>query len=128
MVSPGLVAQVRRAFHPSGAKDDPTDAAPILDILEKHPEQLRRIDPDDPRTRQVVTLVEARRDLVGQRVRITNQLTANLKDYHPQALECFDDIASTMAGHKDGVKRRGPHTHKRHTQINKTTTKEGVTI
>jgi transposase len=97
MVNPGLVAKIRRALHPSGAKDDPSDAALILDILEKHPEQLRRIEPDDPRTRQIVTLVEARRDLVGQRVRITNQLTANLKGYFPQALECFEDIGTTLA-------------------------------
>lgn len=97
MVNPGLVAKIRRALHPSGAKDDPSDAALILDILEKHPEQLRRIKPDDPRTRQIVTLVEARRDLVDQRVRITNQLTANLKGYFPQALECFEDIGTTLA-------------------------------
>lgn len=97
MVSPGVVAAFRKALRPSGAKDDPSDAALILDILEKHPEQLRRIDPDDPRTRQLVTLVEARRDLVGERVRITNQLTSNLKGYFPQALACFDDLASTLA-------------------------------
>jgi hypothetical protein len=43
-------------------------------------------------------LVEARRDLVGERVCITNQLTANLKGYYfPQALACFEDIASTLA-------------------------------
>jgi transposase len=97
MVNPGLVANMRRALHPSGAKDDPSDAALILEILEKHPKQLRRIDPDDPRTRQIGTLTEARRDLVGQRVRITNRLTSNLKGYFPQALECFEEIASTLA-------------------------------
>ena len=96
-VHPGTVKKLRDAWTPSGAKDDPSDAELILDILEKHPEQLRRIDPDDPRTRQLVTLVEARRDLVGERVRITNQLTSNLKGYFPQALACFDDLASTMA-------------------------------
>jgi transposase len=97
MVNPGLVAKMRRALRPSGAKDDPSDAALILDILEKHPEQVRRIDPDDPRTRQLVTLVEARRDLVGERVRLTNALTSNLKGYFPQALSCFDELGTPLA-------------------------------
>lgn len=97
MVSPGLVAKIRRAFSPSGAKDDPSDAALILDLFEKHPEQLRRITPDDPRTRQLAALVEARRDWVAQRVRITNRLTANLKNYFPQALDCFDDLGTALA-------------------------------
>jgi transposase len=97
MVSPGLVAKIRRALRPSGAKDDPSDAALILDILEKHPGQVRRIDPDDPRTRQLTVLVEARRDLVDQRVRLTNALTSNLKGYFPQALHCFDELGTTLA-------------------------------
>jgi transposase len=88
---------MRRAPRPSGAKDDPSDAALILDILEKHPEQVRRIEPDDPRTRQLVTLVEARRDLVDERVRLTNALTSNLKGYFPQALSCFDELGTTLA-------------------------------
>jgi len=97
MVSPGLVAKVRRAFRPSGAKDDPSDAGLILDILEKHPEQVRRLNPDDPRTRQLAALVEARRALVDRRTGVTNRLTANLKGYFPQALACFEDLASLVA-------------------------------
>lgn len=65
--------------------------------LEKHPEQLRRLRPDDPRTRQLAALVEARRTWVEQRVRLTNRLTANLKGYFPQALACFDDLGSALA-------------------------------
>lgn len=96
-INPGLVAGLRRAFRPSRAKDDPSDAALTLEILEKHPEQLRRLRPDDPRTRQLAALVEARRALVDQRVRLTNRLTANLKGYFPQALACFDDLGSVLA-------------------------------
>ena len=97
MVNPGLVAKVRRAFRPSGAKDDPSDAALILEILDKHPDQVRRIDPEDPLTRQITSLVETRRTLVERRVSLTNSLTANLKCYFPQALECFDDVGSVLA-------------------------------
>ncbi len=96
-VNPGLLAKVRRAFTPSGAKDDPSDAAPAVDILEKHPQQLRRWAPDDPRTRQLQALVEARRRLVEQRTRTTNRLTANLKGCFPQALDCFDSLDTMVA-------------------------------
>ena len=37
-------------------------------------------------------LVEQRRQLVGDRVRITNRLRASLKQYYPEVLEWFDDI------------------------------------
>ncbi len=51
-INPGLVAGLRRAFRPSRATDDPSDAALTLEIREQHPAQLRRRCPDDPRTRQ----------------------------------------------------------------------------
>ena len=40
-VNPTALARYRQAFHPSGAKDDPTDAALLLDLLRKHRDQLR---------------------------------------------------------------------------------------
>ena len=40
-VNPKALARYREAFHTSGAKDDPTDAALLLDLLRKHRDQLR---------------------------------------------------------------------------------------
>lgn len=96
-VNPRLLAGLRRAFSPSGAKDDPTDAELAVDILLQHRDQLRAWTPDDPRTRQLQALVEARRRLVEQRVRVSNRLTANLKGYFPQALACFDTLDTLLA-------------------------------
>ncbi len=96
-VNPQLLAGLRRAFAPSGAKDDPSDAELAVDILLQHRDRLRPWKPEDPRTRQIQTLVQARRRLVEQRVRTTNRLTANLKGYFPQALECFESLDSVMA-------------------------------
>jgi len=96
-VNPKLLAGLRRAFHPSGAKDDPRDAEIAVEILLHHRDKLTAWRPDDPRTRQLQALVEARRRLVGQRVRVTNRLSANLKGYFPQALECCESLDSTMA-------------------------------
>ena len=96
-INPSMLAGLRRAFKPSGAKDDPSDAALAIDILLQHPEKLRPWRPDDPRTRQLETLVQARRHTVDQGTRVGNRLQANLKGYFPQALDCFDDIATRIA-------------------------------
>lgn len=95
-VNPRLLAGVRRAFHPSGAKNDPSDAALAVDLLLQHREKIQVWVPDDARTRQLQALVEARRRQVEQRVRLTNRLTANLKGYFPQALDCFDTLDTQL--------------------------------
>ncbi len=96
-INPLLVATRRRGLKPSGAKSDTADAEFILDLLVEQGAKLRPWHPDDVRTRQLQALVEARRTLVESRVRTTNALTANLKLYFPQALDCFDDLASELA-------------------------------
>jgi len=96
-INPLLVATRRRGLKPSGAKSDIADAEIILDLLTDNSAKLRPWHPDNARTRQLQALVEARRTLVENRVRTTNALTANLKLYFPQALECFDDLASGLA-------------------------------
>jgi transposase len=96
-VNPRLLAGLRRAFSPSGAKDDPSDAEIALDILLQHRDKLKAWVPEDARTRQLQALVETRRRVVGQRVRTSNRLTANLKGYFPQALACFDGFETVLA-------------------------------
>jgi transposase len=88
---PARLTKYREAFRSSGAKDDPTDAALLLDYLLRHRDQLRPWRPDTPETRELRLLAEARRQTVDQRTRVSNQLTAALKLYFPQAL--------TLVGH-----------------------------
>jgi transposase len=90
-VNPSTLAKYRRAFTPSRAKDDPTDAAIALDLLRRHPDKLSRLRRESPNMRALRRLVEARRDLVQDRVRVTNRLTHTLKSYFPQVLEWFRD-------------------------------------
>ena len=45
-VNPARLADYRKAFHPSGAKDDPVDAALLLDLLMRHRETLKVWRPD----------------------------------------------------------------------------------
>lgn len=86
-VNPVTLKRFREAFAPSGAKDDPTDADFLLELLAKHSDRLRIWRPDDPKTRALGRLVEARRKAVDLRNRLTQWLRAELKGYFPQALD-----------------------------------------
>ena len=96
-VNPVTAAKMREAFYPSGAKDDPLDADLLLDILTAHRRHLRVWTPDDALTRSIQLLTEDRRHVVDERTALTNQLTAALKMYFPQALEWFGDLHTARA-------------------------------
>ena len=96
-VNPQTLAKLRKAFYPSGAKDDPGDAGLLLEVLLNHRNHLRVWVPDDVLTRSIQLLTEGRRKLVGERTALTNQLTAVLKMYYPQALDWFGDLHTLRA-------------------------------
>ena len=50
-VPASMSASYRKTFVPSGAKDDPSDAGWILDLLLRHRDRLRRLQPDEANTR-----------------------------------------------------------------------------
>jgi transposase len=98
-VNPATVDRFRKAFSSSGAKSDPNDAALMLELLEKHRDRLHAWIPDDPDTRALTRLVEARRKAVDERTQLGQRLSAELKGYFPQALEwAGEDLTSPMAG------------------------------
>jgi transposase len=90
-VQPMTLARYRSAFTTSRAKDDPTDAEYALKLLLRHQEKLTRLEPESVPMRSLRQLVESRRGLVGDRVRLTNRITAALKAYFPQVIDWFRD-------------------------------------
>jgi transposase len=96
-VHPTVLVNYRKSFRPSGAKDDPSDARLLLDILTLHRDKLRRLTPDTPETRGLQFLVEERRKLVHEKTRYSNRITSHLKMYFPQVLNWFDEIGSNIA-------------------------------
>jgi transposase len=90
-VQPATLARYRNAFTTSRAKDDPTDAEIALELLLRHPDKLSPLQPESVAMRSLRRLVEARRSLVDDRVRLTNRITAALKSYFPQVLDWFRD-------------------------------------
>jgi|WetSurMetagenome_2_1015567.scaffolds.fasta_scaffold122704_1 transposase len=88
-LNPAQLAAYRKALHPSGAKDDPTDAELIARFACNHSDQLRVWKPADEITRGLGLLSEQRREWVEQRVALENQLRQRLKETYPQALQLF---------------------------------------
>jgi transposase len=86
-VNPATAARYRQAFKTSRAKSDPSDAQVCLELLLHHRAKLTPLTLDDPQTRQLGRLLEARRGLVDLRTLLTNMLRDALKSYYPQALE-----------------------------------------
>lgn len=78
-------------FVPSRAKDDPTDAEIALDLLLRHPDRMQPIQLQSTDMRTLTALVETRRGLAADIVRVTNRLTSTLKQYYSQVLDWFED-------------------------------------
>ncbi len=86
-INPLTLARYREAFTTSRAKDDPSDAQLQLELLLKHRDKLNRLQPQSAEMRALSQLVEDRRTLVNDKVRLLNRLTSALKNYYPQPLE-----------------------------------------
>jgi transposase len=95
-VPPAMTANLRKAFYSSGAKNDPSDADLLLDLLQTHREKLRRLSPDTEATRLIQNLVEERRKLVDEKTAQSNRLEAALKIYFPQIPHWFGDVDSLL--------------------------------
>jgi transposase len=90
-VNPSVLDSYRKAYRPSGRKDDPTDAELCLDLLVSHRDWLVGTAPDTEETRKLRLLCELRRSTVDRRTQATNGLISALKQYYPQALEFVGD-------------------------------------
>jgi transposase len=95
-VNPSALAKYREAWSPSGKKDDPSDSALALEIVIKHRDKLNMLRPQSSQMRALQQLVEDRRKLVDDRVRVTNRITAALKAYFPQVLQWFTDRSTNV--------------------------------
>jgi transposase len=97
-INPKQLARFREALGPSGAKNDPTDAWLLAELLAKHSERLRPWQPDEVNTRKIRLLAEDRRNLVNQRTALTNRLKSRLKQYFPVFLQvCGSYIYGELA-------------------------------
>ncbi len=97
-VNPLSLSRYRPAFVTSKAKSDAGDAAFLLELVRDQRHKLSPWQPDAEQTRALALLCEARRNAVDLRTKLSNQLTAHLKLYYPQALTLAgDDIFIPLA-------------------------------
>ena len=95
---PTTVSKYREAFKSSGVKSDPLDTDQILQILTKHLELLRPLNPETQETRLLTRLVEDRRSLVNVRTSHVQALIAALKEHFPQTIELVSgDLTTSFA-------------------------------
>jgi transposase len=95
-VNPLTLARYRQACTPSHAKDNPTDAELMLELLRTPRDTLTPLNPQSPEMRALAQLVEHRRRLVGDHVRLTHRLTSALQNDFPHVLHWFDDKDTTI--------------------------------
>jgi len=96
-LNPAATDNFRKAFSPSMAKDDGTDALSMLEMLIKHQDSLTPLKPETPEIRLLQSLVNDRRQAVDLGCALNNILTDQMKRHFPQALKIFDDLSSAMA-------------------------------
>jgi len=97
-INPATLARYREAFSPSRAKDDPSDAKLLSEVLRLHRDKLCVWKPDDEQTRTLTLLNEERRKAVDLRTKLVLRLQATLKLYFPQAIEWVgDELSSPLA-------------------------------
>jgi transposase len=94
-IHPATSARLRRAFTPSGAKDDQPDALVLLDLVVTHRHKLRPLWLDDEATRLLGRMCELRRKTVDRRTQLTNAMRTALKEYFPQVLQLLGEVLYT---------------------------------
>jgi hypothetical protein len=85
-VNPNQLASYRKTFKHGGGKSDAVDALLILQFLENYRSELRPLQLDSAITRELALLTYHRRELVNQRVNLSQQLIDVLKCYFPLIL------------------------------------------
>jgi len=96
VVPPGQMKNLRSRYGSAGNKDDRFDAYVLADVVRTDRRRLRPLVRDSETTPALRSLVRARRDLVGHRVAVANQLRAHLQTVFPGAATLFSDIDSEI--------------------------------
>ena len=97
VISPNQLKNLRGRYGSAGNKDDRFDAFVLADTLRTDRARLRPLVPDSPATATLRATCRARKDLVGHRVALTNQLREHLKGAFPGAVGLFRDLDSPIS-------------------------------
>jgi transposase len=97
LMEPSRMPGYRLRYRSSGNKTDPDDAFTMADVLCRDRDQLPTINPMNATVQTLKTLLMDREGFVRDQTRLINRLTACLRQYYPEALELFSDVAGKTA-------------------------------
>lgn len=97
VIPPGQLKNLRSRYGSAGNKDDRFDAYVLADVVRTDRRRLRPLLVDHPHTTALRQLTRARKDLVGHRIAVANQLRAHLQICFPGAVGLFADIDSPIS-------------------------------
>lgn len=95
-VHPNKLKATRPRYEASGGKSDGFDAFVLAELARTDSHRLRALCPDSDETKALRALTRTREDLVGARVRLANELRAQLDGFWPGAARIFGDIDSPI--------------------------------
>jgi transposase len=97
VIPPGQLKNLRSRYGSAGNKDDRFDAYVLADVTRTDRRRLRPLLIDTEATTALRHATRARKDLVGHRVAVANQLRAHLQIVFPGAVDLFADIDSQIS-------------------------------
>lgn len=96
-VHPNALKATRPRYEAAGGKSDGFDAFVLAELARTDAHRLRALRPDSDETKALRALTRTREDLVAARVRLGNELRAQLQAFWPGAARVFFDVDSQIA-------------------------------
>ncbi len=96
-VHPNMLKATRARYEAAGGKSDGFDAFCLAELARTDAHRLRAMRPHSDETKALRALTRTREDLVGARVRLANELRAQLEAFWPGAARIFADVDSQIA-------------------------------
>lgn len=96
-VHPNQLVAMRPRFSAAGGKSDSFDSFVLAELARTDSHRFRVLIPDSDATKALRALTRAREDLVGARIRLANELRAQLECFWPGAAAIFAEIDSPIA-------------------------------
>jgi transposase len=96
-IHPNKLKATRPRYEAAGGKSDGFDAFVLAELARTDSHRHRALRPDSDETKALRALTRTREDLVGARVRLANELRAQLDAFWPGAARVFADVDSPIA-------------------------------
>lgn len=96
-IHPNKLKATRPRYEAAGGKSDGFDAFVLAELARTDSHRHRALCPDSDETKALRALTRTREDLVGARVRLANELRAQLDAFWPGAARIFAGVDSPIA-------------------------------